>query len=634
MVTKYIIDNSGNLLTEQIINGAVSATTFSATTYYGDGSNLTGVVSSFTGNTSGSPINELHVCNVVGCSPITFFDSIQSNGSIADDYLSIAFGYNTTASGSYSHAEGYNTIASGLSSHAEGYFTTASANYSHAEGYQTTTRGNYSHAEGSYGFTGLPAWKTNGTFNGQIQLPSGFGDLSVYFPSGTVVVLDGSFYTVSSSTFVIVTKIQLTDTTLNLGGGFPLSIYDANSLGTTYPYQGVNQNVAQSLGAGSHVEGGYFSINKALGNSSHAEGDDTLTIGTISHAEGASTITVGYASHAEGGTTLTGLPAWVTDGTSNSVISLPIAYGNLTSYFTNGTIVILNGYVYTVSSSSFTTRTNITISTPSIFVSSGTLLSIYSFGSFMFGKVLPYQTSFQGGIYSHSEGDRTLTLGYGSHAEGNGTIAYENYQHVSGTYNNTLNTNQLFIIGNGTSNSARSNGFRVDTSGNVYGAGATYNTGADYAEYFESVTGEALPFGTVVELDGDKIKVCQDANNAIGVISSTPTLVGNNEDGTADEWVGKYEKDIWGKIVMEDYSYDVVDNVVSGVTTHKTITGKRPKITPNFDPTITYTPRAKRPEWNVVGLLGQIRVLKNQQIPSRWIKMKDINDEISLYFVR
>ena len=54
MVKKYITDNSGNLLTEQIINGSVSATTFSATTYYGDGSNLTGVVSSFTGNTSGS----------------------------------------------------------------------------------------------------------------------------------------------------------------------------------------------------------------------------------------------------------------------------------------------------------------------------------------------------------------------------------------------------------------------------------------------------------------------------------------------------------------------------------------------------------------------------------------------------
>ncbi len=634
MSVKYIIDNLDNTLTEQIINGAVSATTFSAVTYYGDGSNLTGVVSSFTGNTSGSPINELHVCNVVGCSPITFFDSIQSNGSIADDFLSMAFGYNVVASGSYSHAEGYQTTSKGLTSHAEGIDTTSNGEYSHAEGYQTRTYGGSSHTEGAYGVTGLPAWTTNGTFNGLIQLPSGFGDLSSNFPSGTIVVLYGQFYTVSAATFTTLTNIQLTDTTLNAGGGLPLSIYDPTSLATTYPYQGVNQNTSQSLGFGAHVEGGYFFNNVALGVGSHAEGDDNLSLGYVSHVEGVGNITIGYSSHAEGYNNRAGLPGWETDGTSSSVVGLPASFGDLTAYFPSGTTVILDGSIHTVTTATFTTKTNVTLATPGLFVSAGVPLSIYNPGAFMWGKSLPYQTLFQGGTYSHAEGNTTLSLSIGSHAEGNGTIAYEGYQHVSGTWNDTTNPNQLFIIGKGTSNSARSNAFRVDTSGNVYGAGASYNTGADYAEYFESVTGEALPFGTVVELDGDKIKVCQDANNAIGVISSTPTLVGNNEDGTADEWVGKYEKDIWGKIVMEDYSYDVVDNVVSGVTTHKTITGKRPKITPNFDPTITYTPRAKRPEWNVVGLLGQIRVLKNQQIPSRWIKMKDINDEISLYFVR
>ena len=57
MVTKYITDNSGNLLTEQIINGSVSATTFSATTYYGDGSNLTGTGSEFTGGTVSGETN-------------------------------------------------------------------------------------------------------------------------------------------------------------------------------------------------------------------------------------------------------------------------------------------------------------------------------------------------------------------------------------------------------------------------------------------------------------------------------------------------------------------------------------------------------------------------------------------------
>jgi trimeric autotransporter adhesin len=144
-----------------------------------------------------------------------------------------------------------------------------------------------------------------------------------------------------------------------------------------------------------------------------------------------------------------------------------------------------------------------------------------------------------------------------------------------------------------------------------------------------------LSSGTVVELVDDKIKVCEDANNAIGVISATPTVVGNCEDGTSDEWVGKYEKDIWGKTIYEDYTYEIPISIdENGETIYKTKTSQQPKIHPNYNPDIIYIPRSKRPEWNIVGLMGQIKVLKNQQIPTRWIKMKDINDEIALYLVK
>lgn len=62
---------------------------------------------------------------------------------------SSAVGYNTTASGDFSHAEGDNTIASASGTHAEGGNTTASGMNSHAEGDSTTASGDYSHAEGS-----------------------------------------------------------------------------------------------------------------------------------------------------------------------------------------------------------------------------------------------------------------------------------------------------------------------------------------------------------------------------------------------------------------------------------------------------------------------------------------------------
>lgn len=76
--------------------------------------------------------------------------------------------------------------------------------------------------------------------------------------------------------------------------------------------------------------------------------------------------------------------------------------------------------------------------------------------------------------------------------------------------------------------------FRFENDGDIYGDGATYNTGADYAEFFYTVDNSL----------GDHEIVCQDlANNfavktcdladptVIGVISTSPGFVGNNIPG-------------------------------------------------------------------------------------------------------
>jgi hypothetical protein len=240
------------------------------------------------------------------------------------------------------------------------------------------------------------------------------------------------------------------------------------------------------------------------------------------------------------------------------------------------------------------------------------------------------------GEYSHTEGQSTTANNTGSHAGGLGTIAYRNYQTVIGIYNISAATdNALFLIGNGSSNASRSNAFRVDPSGVVYNVGGTYTSGADYAEYFESIDGLKYPYGVVVELDGDKIKICETPDNAIGVISVKPTMVGNSDEGTSDEWVGKYEKDIWGDYIMEEYEYEIQNGIDNeGNPTYITKNGIRRKLNPDYNETLAYIPRSERPEWNVVGLMGQIKVLKNQNIPSKWIKMKDINDEIALYLIK
>ncbi|MCM1316537.1 MAG: hypothetical protein NC205_00440 [Prevotella sp.] len=73
------------------------------------------------------------------------------------------------------------------------------------------------------------------------------------------------------------------------------------------------------------------------------------------------------------------------------------------------------------------------------------------------------------GYYSHAEGYNTKATGQNSHAEGTGTIAKGTNSHVMGKYNVEDTENKFaFIIGNGTSDTQRSNAFAIDWQGNIY----------------------------------------------------------------------------------------------------------------------------------------------------------------------
>jgi hypothetical protein len=355
-----------------------------------------------------------------------------------------------------------------------------------------------------------------------------------------------------------------------------------------------------SPGQGSHAEG---RLTLSSGSFSHAEGSSSIAFGTGSHAEGFSTISSGSYSHAEGYFTL-------------ALGAQSHAEGQQTT--ASGAQSHAEGYI-TVASGGYSHAEG-----------SGTISS----GDYSHAEGAATLSS---GTYSHAEGQSTIASGQASHASGLGTIANRDYMSSTGRYNVTSSTDAYayFVVGKGTSNAARSNAFRVSGSGECL-AGSTFtNGGADYAEYFESHNGQSIPVGTTVELTGSLIKICEISENAIGVISNKPSILGNSDEGTADEWVGKYEKDIWGNYIMEDYEYEMfIGTDAEGNMLYKTIKDTKRKFNPNYDPTMEYIPRAQRPEWNVVGLLGQIKVLKNQQIPSRWIKMKDINDEIAIYLVK
>jgi hypothetical protein len=90
--------------------------------------------------------------------------------------------------------------------------------------------------------------------------------------------------------------------------------------------------------------------------------------------------------------------------------------------------------------------------------------------------------------------------------------------------------------------------------------------------------------------------------------------------------------------VMETYEeeIDVLDEKGQPVMvgTGKFETKTRPKINPDYDETKEYIPREKRPEWNCVGLLGQLPLRKGQPVAPTWIKIKDISKAVELWLVK
>jgi hypothetical protein len=241
------------------------------------------------------------------------------------------------------------------------------------------------------------------------------------------------------------------------------------------------------------------------------------------------------------------------------------------------------------------------------------------------------------------------------------------------------------MVGAGTSNSDRRNLFSVTADGNAHISGAVYTTGfADFGEYFESASGEAIPVGTSVifDMSSRKIRAALPHESPIGVISDTAAYIGNAAE---EEWVGKYERDTSGKIILEEVSktlevpimtnkeVDVIVNrldlskepaelhqVVSKKTisvpetirvdlydpqgsfvaqTEVTRTQKitqrefRRKLSPLYDPDRSYLPRSTRKEWHVVGLIGVVKILPGQPVQPHWVSIMKEGD-YQLYLIK
>ena len=145
------------------------------------------------------------------------------------------------------------------------------------------------------------------------------------------------------------------------------------------------------------------------------------------------------------------------------------------------------------------------------------------------------------------------------------------------------------------------------------------NTPADYAEYFETVDGNAIKVGTTVVLIDDKIRASKDGETPFGVIrpADASAIIAN---AGHSQWVGKFKYDDYGAPLREGENRKKIksDDFV-------------PKLDENGEQ--IYVPREDRDEWQIVGLLGQVPIDKGQPVASSWIKMKEVSDTVDMYYV-
>lgn len=240
-------------------------------TFYGDGSNLSGITmpvvyNAFTSGSTGS-----------------FSIKAVNDGSIdATGNYSYAEGLDTIASGNNSHAQNFNTNAIGPNSHAEGSASVASGATSHAEGNKTTANGNYSHSQGTVTFANGYASHSSGrntAANGYTSFVH--GNLSEANGVSTIVLGDGIIGNDSNTTYVENLKLLPGKTIMSMSGNSQIDLNyglsdnelaittDAGAYGETFLYMSPTVS-SNGILAGSTsidlIQTNFFSIPKEYVN--------------------------------------------------------------------------------------------------------------------------------------------------------------------------------------------------------------------------------------------------------------------------------------------------------------------------------------------------------------------------------
>ena len=246
-----------------------------------------------------------------------------------------------------------------------------------------------------------------------------------------------------------------------------------------------------------------------------------------------------------------------------------------------------------------------------------------------------------GGSYAHSDRSWIAGVGANSHAYGSRSSVLNSLESETllGSYCQTIvnsrgvksRGNYAFLLGYGT-DGAKYENTTIDmssTSGNIKTKG-TVSSGqnfGDYAEYFESQSGQEIPNGYMVTLDGRYVRKANINDKPIGVISGTAgVILGDQMFHHKD----KFLKDEFGVTLTQTETKEWQDDEGNKYSEEVEVPIPNPEYVEHDN---EYIDRSNRPEWNVVGLMGQVytridsTVSVNDYIkPNKGVGTKDNNN--------
>lgn len=199
--------------------------------------------------------------------------------------------------------------------------------------------------------------------------------------------------------------------------------------------------------------------------------------------------------------------------------------------------------------------------------------------------------------------------GFGFWGEGDYHTSFDKYINNPGLTGSYYTNHIIFFVGNGRENQDRMNAIEVSAGGDFSVQGEVLSDqGADYAEMCEWIDGNPNyedRRGRLVIFEGEKIRFAQAGEEADGVVSAKPSVVG---DAAQMQWRGKYLRDAFGEKLYEQILVRPEEVLDSG----EVIPAEyeyHPVVNPEYDPEIKYNPRHSRPEWTAVGFVGKLVVV-------------------------